>query len=139
MKRIKSRSFYISALGVMISVLFGAFADALRIYQMSVPNVDILAHQGIIMHALSGDALLFAAPIFATIPYSNAFVEDVGSGYLKQVLPRTTVTHLRKRAYLCNFGHFYYYFRNTVGGYRYNAICYSSRNLSWDSGRISIS
>lgn len=92
MKRIKSRSFYISALGVMISVLFGAFADALRIYQMSVPNVDILAHQGIIMHALSGDALLFAAPIFATIPYSNAFVEDVGSGYLKQVLPRTTVT-----------------------------------------------
>ena len=54
-------------------------------------NTMVWAHQKIIFQALSDDVILFAAPIFATVPFSGAFVEDVKSGYTKQVLPRTTV------------------------------------------------
>lgn len=76
----------------MLCVLFGAFSDVLAIYMLEKPTAELLAHQAITLKALSGKAILFAAPILATIPYSGAFVEDGKSGYLKQFLPRTTVT-----------------------------------------------
>jgi hypothetical protein len=87
-----SKAFVFSILGTMLCVLFGAFSDVLAIYMMEKPAAALLAHQAITLKALSGNAILFAAPILATIPFSGAFVEDVKSGYLKQILPRTTVS-----------------------------------------------
>lgn len=90
--RVLSKAFVFSILGTMLCVLFGAFSDVLAIYMMEKPAAALLAHQAITLKALSGNAILFAAPILATIPFSGAFVEDVKSGYLKQILPRTTVS-----------------------------------------------
>ncbi len=92
LNRALSKAFVLSILGTMLCVLFGAFSDVLGIYMLEKPTAALLAHQAITLKALSGKAILFAAPILATIPYSGAFVEDGKSGYLKQFLPRTTVT-----------------------------------------------
>ena len=92
LNRALSKAFVLSILGTMLCVLFGAFSDVLAIYMMDKPTAPLLAHQAITLKALSGNAILFAAPILATIPYSGAFVDDVKSGYLKQFLPRTTVS-----------------------------------------------
>ena len=87
LNRALSKAFVLSILGTMLCVLFGAFSDVLAIYMMDKPTAPLLAHQAITLKALSGNAILFAAPILATIPYSGAFVDDVKSGYLKQFLP----------------------------------------------------
>ena len=92
MNRVFGKPFALSLLGVTLCVLFGAFSEILNIYQMRPPATALWAHQGILVRALAGEPILFAAPILAAIPFSGAFVEDVKSGYLKQVLPRTTVT-----------------------------------------------
>ncbi|HML69723.1 MAG TPA: hypothetical protein PKA81_15195, partial [Clostridia bacterium] len=92
LNRALSKAFVLSILGTMLCVLFGAFSDVLAIYMLDKPTAALLAHQAITLKALSGNAILFAAPILATIPYSGAFVDDVKSGYLKQFLPRTTVS-----------------------------------------------
>ena len=92
MNRVFGKPFALSLLGVTLCVLFGAFSEILKIYQMRPPATALWAHQGILVRALAGEPILFAAPILAAIPFSGAFVEDVKSGYLKQVLPRTTVT-----------------------------------------------
>lgn len=92
LSRALSKAFVFSVLGTMLCVLFGAFSDVLAIYMLEKPAAAQLAHQAITLKALSGSAILFAAPILATIPFSGAFVEDGKSGYLKQILPRTTVS-----------------------------------------------
>ncbi|MEA5047078.1 MAG: hypothetical protein VB034_00575 [Eubacteriales bacterium] len=92
LSRALSKAFVFSVLGTMLCVLFGAFSDVLAIYMLENPASAQLAHQAITLKALSGSAILFAAPILATIPFSGAFVEDGKSGYLKQILPRTTVS-----------------------------------------------
>jgi ABC-type multidrug transport system fused ATPase/permease subunit len=92
LNRSLSAQFVFCLLGTMLCVLFGAFSDVLVIYMLDAPTATLWAHQGITVKALAGDAILFAAPILATIPYAGAFVDDVKSGYLKQFLPRTTVS-----------------------------------------------
>ena len=92
LRRSMSRPFVACLLGTMICVLFGAFSEVLGIYMMERPEAMLWAHQGITVRALSGKAILFAAPILAAVPYAGAFVEDAKGGFLKQALPRTSVT-----------------------------------------------
>ena len=72
LNRSLSAQFVFCLLGTMLCVLFGAFSDVLVIYMLDAPTATLWAHQGITVKALAGDAILFAAPILATIPYVGA-------------------------------------------------------------------
>lgn len=91
MIRIFRKEFIIGIVGVAGCLCADAFSDVVVLLMEITPTAILWAHQKIIFQALSDDVILFAAPIFATVPFSGAFVEDVKSGYTKQVLPRTTV------------------------------------------------
>lgn len=86
------KPFLFAMLGVFLLVIFGAFREVLTVFQMSKPSAMLYAHRSITLRALSSDAMLFAAPLFAPIPFAGAFVDDVKSGYLKAYLPRTSVS-----------------------------------------------
>lgn len=73
MNRVFGKPFALSLLGVTLCVLFGAFSEILKIYQMRPPATALWAHQGILVRALAGEPILFAAPILAAIPFSGAF------------------------------------------------------------------
>lgn len=91
MIRIFRKEFIIGIVGVAVCLCADAFSDVVVLLMEITPTAILWAHQKIIFQALSDDVILFAVPIFATVPFSGAFVEDVKSGYTKQVLPRTTV------------------------------------------------
>lgn len=91
LKRAFGKPFVFATIGVLMCVLFGAFTDVLDILQQEPSIVQLFAHQRIMIDAMADMPLLFSTPILAAIPFSNAFVSDVKSGYLKHYLPRTTV------------------------------------------------
>jgi hypothetical protein len=102
----------------MLCVLFGAFSEVLSIYMLEKPAAALFAHRSITIDALSGNAILFAAPILATIPYAGAFVDDFKSGYLKQFLPRTTVTrYILGKELSCAISGFLTLTLGILGGY----------------------
>ena len=76
LNRALGKPFIFAMLGTMLCVLFGAFSEVLAIYMMDKPTTILWAHQGVTIKALGSDAILFAAPILATIPYAGAFVDD---------------------------------------------------------------
>ena len=86
------RPFLFAMLGSMLCVLFGAFSEVLLLFKAQPPAAMLFQHRTVTLRALSGSAMLFAAPLLAPIPYAGAFVDDVKSGYLKAYLPRTSVT-----------------------------------------------
>ena len=118
LNRALSKAFVLSVLGTMLCVLFGAFSDVLSIYMLEKPAAPLFAHRSITISALSGNAILFAAPILATIPYAGAFVDDFKSGYLKQFLPRTTVTrYILGKELACAISGFLTLTLGILGGY----------------------
>ena len=55
-----------------------------------------------IINGLSGDTLLFLTPILCALPYTASFVEDMKSGIIKSLLPRTTKgVYLWSRVLVC--------------------------------------
>lgn len=86
-----SRAFLLAALAMGACVGMGAFRSLWAVFQMAEPRVLLGYHEDLFLEALGGEAVLFAVPILAAVPYTAAFVEDVKSGFLKPCLTRTTV------------------------------------------------
>ena len=49
-------------------------------------------HHHLMMEALSSEAMTMALPILAALPFTSAVVDDIKSGFVKEYLPRTTLT-----------------------------------------------
>lgn len=49
-------------------------------------------HHDFIASALGSDGMTLALPLLAALPFTAAFLDDLKSGFLKEYLPRTTVT-----------------------------------------------
>lgn len=69
------RPFLFAMLGSMLCVLFGAFSEVLLLFQAQPPAAMLFQHRAVTLRALSGSAMLFAAPLLAPIPYAGALVE----------------------------------------------------------------
>lgn len=49
-------------------------------------------HHSFVMDALSSDGMMLALPILSALPFTSSMVDDVKCGFIKEYLPRTTVT-----------------------------------------------
>ena len=49
-------------------------------------------HHSFIASALGSDGMTLALPLLSALPFTAAFLDDLKSGFLKEYLPRTTVT-----------------------------------------------
>ena len=84
-----SKTFVFTVIGACICVLAGAFSKMLDIIAM---GYCMLGSSGLIARdVLCSDAVLFAVPILAAIPFAASFAEDVKSGFTKSYVTRTSV------------------------------------------------
>ena len=86
-----SRGFIISAVGTALILLLSSVQGILAGFR----SAELLSpgyHSDLIMGALSSEAMALALPILAALPYTASFIDDVRSGFIKEYLPRTTVT-----------------------------------------------
>ena len=88
---ILSRGFLISTSGTALVLLLSSVQGILsgfRSEQLLPPGF----HHGLVMGALSSEAMALALPILSALPYTASFIDDVKSGFIKAYLHRTTVS-----------------------------------------------
>lgn len=83
------RAFFLAAVGALACVLIGAFSDVFDVIDDGI--CMLFYHRNVMLRALESDAMLFALPILAAVPFAASFAEDVRSGFLKSYLTRTSV------------------------------------------------
>lgn len=50
-------------------------------------------HLKVLQNAIKSDALCLLLPVFAALPYTSAFLEEIDSGFIKSYLPRAGRWH----------------------------------------------
>ena len=86
-----SRGFVISTVGTAIILLFSSVQGILAGFR----SAELLSpgfHSDLVMSALSSEAMALTLPILCALPYTASFIDDVKSGFIKEYLPRTTVS-----------------------------------------------
>ena len=86
-----SRGFIISAAGTALILLLSSVQGILagfRAEELLSPGF----HSDLVMSALSSEAMALTLPILCALPYTASFIDDVKSGFIKEYLPRTTVS-----------------------------------------------
>lgn len=83
-----SRGFLAAAAGILLTAALGVWRSALDALTDQTTQAPGFAME-MIGQALDSKYLLLAAPILAALPFTAAFVEDVQTRYIRNVLPRT--------------------------------------------------
>jgi len=86
-----SRGFIISAAGTALILLLSSVQGILAGFR----SAELLSpgfHSDLVMSALSSEAMALTLPILCALPYTASFIDDVKSGFIKEYLPRTTVS-----------------------------------------------
>lgn len=92
------KAFVLGVVGVIIVLCFASFQqvlDAFRQVGDASGFPGLLAggfHHHLMIEALSSEAMTMALPILAALPFTSAVVDDIKSGFVKEYLPRTTLT-----------------------------------------------
>ena len=101
---ILSRGFLIGTLGTALVLLLSSVQGILsgfRSEQLLSPGF----HSDFVMSALSSEAMALTLPILCALPYTASFIDDVKSGFIKEYLPRTTVSrYIAGKAVACAWG-----------------------------------
>lgn len=82
--------FCAGAFGLSIAAFFGVFDRLLPLFQGEY--MDGLPEGytiGLIFSALSSDVVLLVLPILCALPYTSAFLDDLGSNFYRAYLPRS--------------------------------------------------
>lgn len=92
------KTFVFGIVGVMAVLSLASvrqIVDAFRQVADAAGSSGLLAggfHHHLMMEALSSEAMTMALPILAALPFTSAVVDDIKSGFVKEYLPRTTLT-----------------------------------------------
>ena len=84
-------AFLLGIVGVIAILFLSSVQDMVTAFR----SARLLAggfHHSLIMKALSSDGMTLALPIFAALPFTSSMMDDVKCGFIKEYLPRTTVS-----------------------------------------------
>lgn len=84
-----SRRFLLAVCGTIAAVTAGGF-DALLGTLGSPGVLEYGFHDTLLLTGISSDAMYLALPVLCTLPYASSFLEEVRSGFIKELLLRTT-------------------------------------------------
>ena len=88
------RLFFLAVAGIVFALAIGGFADfwkAAGDYREGL--IAYGTHLKVLQNAIKSDALCLFLPVFAALPYTSAFLEEIDSGFIKSYLPRAGRWH----------------------------------------------
>lgn len=80
-------------LGVF-GVVFMIFAASVQDIAFAFREKELLScgfHSALLIKALASDELALTLPVFAALPFTASFVDDIKSGFIKEYLPRISI------------------------------------------------
>ncbi len=92
---LSGRGFLLGAAGVTAVLFLSSLQDIIVAFRSS-ELLEEGFHHRFIIKALSSEGMTLAHPILAALPFTSSVVDDRKSGFLKEYLPRTTVS-----GYIC--------------------------------------
>ena len=87
---ISDKGFCLGVLGVVWIIFVSSMQDIVTAFRAK----ELLSygfHNTLLTNALTSDAMTLVLPIFAALPFTASFVDDVKSGFMKEYLPRTGI------------------------------------------------
>ena len=84
-----SKDLLIGLIGVIAVVFAASVSDIFKALRAEGPLPNAF-HNSFIENAIVSDAMKFALPIIAALPFTASFVNDLKSGFLKSYLHRTS-------------------------------------------------
>lgn len=87
---ISGKGFWFGVLGVVVIIFASSVQDIVTAFRAK----ELLSygfHHMLLINALSSEAMTLVLPIFAALPFTASFVEDVKSGFIKEYLPRINI------------------------------------------------
>jgi hypothetical protein len=87
---ISGKGFCLGVLGVVLII----FASSVQDIVIAFRAKELLSygfHHTLLINALTSDAMTLVLPIFAALPFTSSFVDDVKSGFIKEYLPRISI------------------------------------------------
>lgn len=96
------RLFFIAVAGIVFALGIGGFADfwkAAGDYKEGL--IAYGTHLKVLQNAIKSDALCLLLPVFAALPYTSAFLEEIDSGFIKSYLPRAREVALHQCENTC--------------------------------------
>ena len=87
---ISDKGFCLGVLGVVLIIFVSSMQDIVTAFRAK----ELLSygfHNTLLTNALTSDAMTLVLPIFAALPFTASFVDDVKSGFMKEYLPRTGI------------------------------------------------
>ena len=88
------RLFFLAVAGIVFALGIGGIADfwkAAGDYKEGL--IAYGTHLKVLQNAIKSDALCLLLPVFAALPYTSAFLEEIDSGFIKSYLPRAGRWH----------------------------------------------
>ena len=87
---ISGKGFCLGVLGVVVIIFASSVQDIVAAFRAK----ELLSygfHHTLLINALTSDAMTLVLPIFAALPFTSSFVDDVKSGFIKEYLPRISI------------------------------------------------
>uniref|UniRef100_UPI0040570DDA hypothetical protein n=1 Tax=Acetatifactor sp. TaxID=1872090 RepID=UPI0040570DDA len=87
---ISGKGFCLGVLGVVFIIFASSAQDIITAFRAK----ELLSygfHHTLLINALATDAMTLVLPIFAALPFTASFVDDVKSGFIKEYLPRISI------------------------------------------------
>ncbi|MGI6174957.1 MAG: hypothetical protein ACOYJC_02100 [Christensenellales bacterium] len=95
------KGFLVGVLGMALVITLSGVEGFIKLVQepQALTNGH---HAQWIMDALSSDWVTLALPILCALPFTNSFVDDIKSGFIKQYLPRSgRTTYMKGKLIAC--------------------------------------
>ena len=83
---------FVVALSGTVAVIFLSSIQGIVTAFRATELLSFGYHHSFVMDALTSDGMTLALPGLSALPFTTAFLDDVKSGFLKEYLPRTTIT-----------------------------------------------
>lgn len=83
---------FVLALSGTVAVIFLSSIQGIVTAFRATELLSFGYHHSFVMDALTSDGMTLALPGLSALPFTTAFLDDVKSGFLKEYLPRTTIT-----------------------------------------------
>lgn len=89
-----SAAFFLATMGTVLTLFIGSFESLWTAIQSL--RQGLLAygfHDELLQTAVQSEAFLLALPILCALPFTASYLDDLKSGFIKEYLPRTRLSH----------------------------------------------
>lgn len=133
-RALSGRGFIIGAAGMVLAIALASLDSIINAVRSTAPLQNGF-HAELITAALKSDWVTLAIPIFCSLPFTAAFVDDVKSGFVKQYLHRAGVKqYIKGKLIACGLSGGLVLFFGIIASYALSSLVFTPMEMALPEG-----